>query len=108
MRYKPHETFNDVVRVESSGSDGLEGVKVAAFDMRILLSDINSPILPPLVRTFGYAAKPMNDKLVQKGGEQAALPKGFSVEDTKGPLKEGELERAAEWARGIITDIRSV
>lgn len=84
--------------------NGLEGVRVAAFDTRIALSDIDVPILPLLVKVFGYAAKPINDRLVKKGGEQVALPEGFAVEGTEGPLKEGEVERAAEWARGIMSD----
>ncbi|MFO7917262.1 MAG: flavodoxin domain-containing protein [Anaerolineae bacterium] len=83
---------------------GLEGVRVAAFDTRIALSDIDVPVLPLLVKVFGYAAKPINDRLVQKGGEQAALPEGFAVEGTEGPLKEGEVEGAVEWARGIVSD----
>ncbi|MFP3895934.1 MAG: flavodoxin family protein [Anaerolineales bacterium] len=88
--------------------NGVEGIRVAAFDTRIALSDIDAPILPLLVKVFGYAAKPINDKLVQKGGEQVVLPEGFSVEGAEGPLKEGEIERAAEWARGIIIDTRPV
>ena len=32
----------------------------------------------------------------------AALPKGFIVEGNKEPLKEGELERAAGWAKGVL------
>ena len=32
-----------------------------------------------------------------------ATPEGFIVTDTEGPLREGELERAAEWARGLLT-----
>jgi hypothetical protein len=29
-------------------------------------------------------------------------PEGFYVQGTEGPLKQGELERAASWARQII------
>jgi flavodoxin I len=81
---------------------GLKGVKVAAFDTRISMNDIDSRILPPLVKVFGYAAKPIADRLKKKGGELAIPPEGFFVEGSEGPLKEGELERAADWAKQII------
>lgn len=80
---------------------GLKGVRVAAFDTRISLEDVDSPILPPMVKIFGYAAKPIADRLQKKGGRLAAAPEGFFVAGTEGPLKEGELKRAAEWARRI-------
>ena len=71
--------------------NGLRGVKVAAFDTRIAVNDIDSPILRFLARLFGYAAKPISDRLKKKGGELAIPPEGFSVKGTKGPLKDGEL-----------------
>jgi hypothetical protein len=52
-------------------------------------------------RVFGYAAKPISEKLRKKGGELIIAPEGFFVKDVEGPLKEGELERAAAWAREI-------
>lgn len=39
--------------------------------------------------------------LEYKGCYLAMEPEGFIVEDSEGPLKKGELERAATWARGI-------
>jgi hypothetical protein len=41
-------------------------------------------------------------KLERKGGHLAAEPEGFIVEDSEGPLKKGELERAGTWAKGIV------
>jgi flavodoxin len=79
----------------------LAGVNVAAFDTRAALEDVNSRILPPLVKMFGYAAKPIADKLVKKGGRLAAAPEGFLVGGTEGPLKDGECERAAAWAQRL-------
>jgi flavodoxin I len=79
----------------------LKGVRVAAFDTRILLSDVNSAILNVMVRIFGYAAKPIADRLKEKGGELAAPPEGFLVAASEGPLKAGELERAAAWGTQI-------
>jgi flavodoxin I len=53
------------------------------------------------VKLFGYAAEPIAAKLQKKGGTLAAPPEGFFVGGTEGPLKEGELERAAQWARRV-------
>ena len=82
--------------------DGLKGVKVAAFDTRITESEVERVrILAFFVKIFGYAAKPMADRLEKKGGELTVPPEGFYVGGTEGPLLEGELERAADWARQI-------
>ena len=80
---------------------GLVGVKVAAFDTRISTTDINSRAFGVMVKLFGYAADPIAKRLRKKGGELVVAPEGFFVEDTEGPLKEGELERAVEWTRQI-------
>jgi len=76
----------------------LEGIRLAAFDTRIDAKSINSRILHFLIRLFGYAAGPLAGKLHSKGGILIADPEGFIVEDSQGPLREGELERAANWA----------
>ena len=82
---------------------GLKGIKVAAFDTRIALSDVDSRILPVFVKVFGYAAKPIADRLTKKGGDLIISPEGFFVKGSEGPLKDGELERATDWAKQIIT-----
>ena len=71
----------------------LQGVRVAAFDTRT----------PPsrLSRLYGFAAPRIADRLQKKGGKQLVPPAAFFVEGMKGPLREGELERAAGWAREI-------
>jgi flavodoxin len=81
--------------------NGLQGIKVGAFDTRIAPEDTGSRLLSVLVRLFGYAAEPMAKRLRQKGGAQALSPEGFIVTGKEGPLREGELERAAGWAKGI-------
>jgi flavodoxin len=78
--------------------DSLRGVQVAAFDTRIAVEDVDSRVLPVLVRVFGYAAEPIAAALVRKGGTQVLPPAGFCVIDTEGPLKDGELQRARAWA----------
>jgi len=80
----------------------LKGTKVAAFDTRISTVDVSSRLLNILVKLFGYAAKPIADKLEKKGGSLIIPPEGFFVIDSKGPLKDGELERAADWVKLII------
>jgi len=88
--------------LKSIPKGNLKGIKVAAFDTRISMSDVNSRILPPLVKIFGYAAKPIAERLKKKGGDLIVVPEGFFVEGSEGPLKDGELERAAAWAKQIL------
>ena len=71
----------------------LQGINVAAFDTRISTK---------LVGVFGYAAGRIAGNLKGKGGTLVASAEGFFVKGTKGPLREGELERAAGWAKGIL------
>jgi flavodoxin len=71
----------------------LQGVNVAAFDTRITTK---------LVGIFGYAAGRIAGNLKKKGGTLVASPEGFFVAGGQGPLKEGELERAADWAKGLL------
>jgi len=85
--------------------NGLDGVRVAAFDTRISTADINSRALSVMVKLFGYAAAPIAKRLQNRGGELIVAPAGFFVQDTEGPLREGELERAAEWAQRIIATL---
>ena len=80
---------------------GLKGVRVAAFDTGISTSDIDSSVGRFFVNRFGYAARPISDMLRKKGGELVVPPEGFFVKGAEGPLKEGELERAAAWAKKI-------
>ena len=71
----------------------VKGKRVAAFDTRISQK---------WVGIFGYAAGKIARNLKKKGGNLIALPEGFFVEGTQGPLKEGELERAAGWASALV------
>lgn len=83
--------------------NSLKGTKVAAFDTRLTVEEIEeTAILAFFVRIFGYAAKPIGDALKKKGGELVIPPEGFLVQGMKGPLVEGELDRAQTWAREII------
>lgn len=71
----------------------LEGVKVAGFDTRMTNK---------LITMFGVAAPKIAKALQQKGGTPTGKPEGFYVTGGEGPLKDGEVERAAAWAHGLI------
>ena len=71
----------------------VRSINVAAFDTRLSTR---------LVGIFGYAAGRIADSLKRKGGTLIASPEGFFVKGKEGPLKEGELERAASWAKVIV------
>jgi flavodoxin len=74
----------------------LNGAPVAAFDTRLSTS---------LVKIFGYAAGRIGKTLEKKGGTLVKPPEAFFVKGTKGPLREGELERAASWSGEIAKSI---
>ena len=78
--------------------DTVDGLNVASFDTRISAK---------WVGIFGYAAGRTGKNLEKKGGNLILPPEPFFVKGTEGPLKEGELERAADWARQIIGIINS-
>ncbi len=79
----------------------LRGIDVAAFDTRIPASEVRTG-LRLLMKLGGYAAKRIADALKKKGGNLVVSPEGFLVKGREGPLKEGELERAANWAKAIV------
>lgn len=70
--------------------NGLSGKKVAAFDTRILLSEIYSKVARYLVDKGGYAAKHIAKALEKRGGKLVLPPEGFFVKGDNGPLAEGE------------------
>jgi len=80
----------------------LDGVRVAGFDTRADVAEVNSKVLTFMVKIFGYAAEPIAKELANKGGIPAGAPAGFFITASEGPLREGELERAAQWARGLL------
>ena len=88
--------FTPEIKDLLASSPDLEGVNVAAFDTRT--ATIWNRILP-----FGYAAPRIAQSMTKKGGNLVAPPQGFIVLGVKGPLKGGELERAAAWAKEITS-----
>ena len=80
--------------VERIEAPAREGARAATFDTRLTW--------PFLERWGGFAAPKIADTLKEKGWTLAGEPGGFFVKGLKkGPLKRGEAERAAAWAKGL-------
>jgi flavodoxin len=75
----------------------LQAARAAAFDTRT----------PPTIlsRIFGFAAPRIARSLEKKGAALVGEPGGFIVKGIKGPLKEGEAQRAAAWARNLVESL---
>lgn len=67
-------------------------VKVAAFDTRMPAG---------WVKIFGFAADKLAKSLKGKGWTLDTRPEGFYVRKSEGPLRDGELQRATLWAKGL-------
>ncbi len=87
--------------LEHIPASALKNTRVAAFDTRYS---------GRLVGLFGFAAGKIADALTLKGAALASSAEGFFVNGKEGPLKEGELERAARWAKetaGILSPAKA-
>jgi flavodoxin I len=73
-------------------AEAIKDKKVAAFDTRMKSW---------WVKVFGWAADRIASDLKDKGGNLIAPAEAFFVKGGKGPLIEGEEERAAAWAKQI-------
>jgi flavodoxin len=81
--------------LERIGSPAREGARAATFDTRLTWGFLE--------RWGGFAASKMADTLKGKGWTIAGEPGGFFVRGLKkGPLKRGEAERAATWAKELV------
>lgn len=77
------------------GSPAREGARAATFDTRLTWKFLE--------RWGGFAAPKMADTLRDKGWTLVGEPGGFFVKGLKkGPLKKGEADRAAAWAKGLV------
>ena len=80
--------------VDRIGAPAREGAELATFDTRLSWG---------FLERWGFAAPKMADSLKEKGWRLTAAPEGFFVKGLKkGPLKRGEVERAAAWAKGLV------
>jgi hypothetical protein len=68
-------------------------VWVAAFDTR---SSGAAPVV-----AMDHASTAIEKRLVKGGGRLLGTAKGFTVIDMKGPLVDGELQRAQAWGRKL-------
>ena len=82
--------------LDSIPADALKGKRLAAFDTR--LKNV-------MVKMLGYAAPRIEAAIKAKGGNSTAQPQGFFVKSTKGPLLDGELERAKDWAKAVAAGV---
>jgi flavodoxin len=81
--------------LEGISSEELHGPALACFDTRFKL---------PRWMT-GSAAKVMADELQERGVQLLVPPESFFVKGMEGPLRSGELERAASWARTLLEEV---
>ncbi len=88
---RPTQPIQDFLN--KAPAPAFKGKTVATFDTRFSSK---------LARIFGYAAGRIAGSLKRKGGTLIASPEGFFVEGTEGPLKKGEVKRAASWAKEIV------
>lgn len=68
----------------------LRGKKIAAFDTSYKMSGWLNLLT---------ASKKLSGRLKRLGGKRVVPPETFHVMESKGPLYEGEIERASDWAR---------
>jgi flavodoxin len=86
--------------VKQLPANSLGPMRVAVFDTRFEAEEqgVGLRLLMSVVR---YAADRLAKDVAKKGGRLIAEPEGFIVENKEGPLKQGELERASMWAKGM-------
>ena len=73
------------------------GEVVATFDTKVA----------KMRRLPGSAAKSAAKAASRHGYERPAFVESFYVQDTEGPLLDGELERATEWGRRVAAAVAS-
>lgn len=101
QRFRPTQPTSDFLK--RIPNDEMKSIRAAAFDTRLTVEEIEETgALAFFVRILGYAAQPIGKGLEKKGAELVTSPEGFYVEGVKGPMVEGELERAEAWAREMI------
>ena len=100
--FRPTEGISTFIKNIPEG--GLNGIKTVAFDTRIPLETIKSKVFRFIVLKGGYAGPAIAKRLVARGAKIISEPEGFFVKDSEGPLVEGELERAATWAKALKRD----
>ena len=87
ISWKPSEKMGEFLSGLSDSQ--LKGIKTAVFDTRI--------------KNFmsGDALKKISKELIRAGAEVSVKPHAFYVKGAEGPLFDGEVNKAIEWAKSI-------
>jgi flavodoxin len=89
--WRPTPKITELLSTLRGGA--LSGVKAAAFDTRVRLF------------IHGDAAKKISHALKAGGADIIADPKPFYVLGSEGPLLDGEVEKAGDWARTLLSSL---
>ena len=100
--FRATDSVDGFIKGLSPGS--LQGTAAAAFDTRIPEEEVGKG-LRFLMKMGGYAAPRISNALKKKGASVKLPPEGFFVLDREGPLRDGEEERAAAWAKKLAEGI---
>ena len=93
--------FSDSGRQAYAFDSNLPG-KVFRQDKRCRRCRVRFAAFRKMGRVFGYASNKIANSLKQSGGNLIAPPGGFFVKGKSGPLKDEEIEHAADWAKAIV------
>jgi flavodoxin len=87
---RPTKPIQEYMKGIPGGSAGK--LRIGAFDTRMTTN---------AAQKFGFAAVRMLEQLKAQGCAVVSEPMGFIVTGQKGPLAEGELERASQWGKDL-------
>jgi flavodoxin len=87
---RPSKTIQEYLQSISPPKSGK--MRIATFDTRMTMK---------FAQKFGHAAERMADQLKENGFILIDPPKGFIVNGQKGPLAEGEMEKATQWGKEL-------
>lgn len=96
--FRPTPQISDLL----AGLAPRSGAAAAVFDTRIEPAAVRPGALRWVVERGGYAGSRMDEVLRDRGYVRKSEIAGFLVDSMKGPLKPGEIERAADWARSLL------
>ncbi len=97
--FKPTPALADWLKGLPDGT--FNNISAAAFDSRISADKVKSKALRFMMKKFGYAGPDIEKNLKKKGAAIIAPAEGFFVDESEGPLSEGEEARAAAWAQAL-------
>jgi flavodoxin I len=98
--FKATKPINEFIAGLSANT--LDGINVCVFDTRIRAEKIKQSLFRYIVKKGGYAAEKITKMLKKKNLKIIFPPEAFYVLDSEGPLEQGEIERAENWADSIM------